>query len=97
MIHGIINVYKEKGIHFPRCGGETPRDRRTERRSDTPGHLIRMRQVSFRCVLGKATKLCDLLTDKDKTYEAVYASRHDNGHTGCYRCRILEERSQRRH
>ncbi len=33
--------------------------------------MIRMPKEYFRSALGKATKLCDLLTDKDKTYQAV--------------------------
>ena len=47
MIHGIINVYKEKGFTS----------------HDGVAKLL--------VCLGKATKLCDLLTDKNKTYEAV--------------------------
>ena len=35
------------------------------------GTLDRMRKECFRVCLGRATKVCDLLTDKDKTYEAV--------------------------
>ena len=48
MIHGIINVYKEKGFTSHDVVAKTPWDRGTEKKSDTPEHLIRMRQVFFR-------------------------------------------------
>lgn len=70
MIHGILNVYKEKGYtshdvvaklrgitHQKKIGHTGTLD------PDATGVL----PVCF----GKATKLCDLLTDKDKTYETV--------------------------
>ena len=34
-------------------------------------HWIRMRSVCCRCVWDVQQKLCDMLTDKDKVYEAV--------------------------
>ena len=42
-----------------------------KRRSVIPERLIRMRKECFRYVLDGQQKVCDLLTDKDKTYEAV--------------------------
>ena len=74
MIHGVLNVYKEKGytshdvvaklrgiIKQKKIGHTGPLD------PDAEGVL----PVCF----GKATKLCDLLTDKDKTYQAVLAQK----------------------
>ena len=70
MVNGIINVYKEKGFtsfdvvakmrgifHQKKIGHTGTLD------PDATGVLP--------VCLGKATKVCDLLTDKDKTYEAV--------------------------
>lgn len=69
-MNGIINVYKEKGftshdvvaklrgiLHQKKIGHTGTLD------PDATGVLP--------VCLGNATKLCDLLTDKDKTYEAV--------------------------
>lgn len=53
MIHGIINVYKEKGFTSHDVVAKLRGNRSDKRRSDIQGHLIRMRQVSFRCVLEK--------------------------------------------
>ena len=70
MIHGIINVYKEKGFtshdvvaKLRGIVGQMKIGHTGTLDPDATGVL----QVS----LGKATKLCDLLTDKNKTYEAV--------------------------
>lgn len=52
MIHGIINVYKEKGFTSHDVVAKL-RGSSDKRRLDIQGHLIRMRQVSFRCVLEK--------------------------------------------
>lgn len=70
MIHGIINVYKEKGytshdvvaklrgiLHQKKIGHTGTLD------PDAVGVLP--------VCLGAGTKLCDLLTDRDKTYRAV--------------------------
>lgn len=70
MIHGIINVYKEKGftshdVVAKLCGivGQKKIGHTGTLDPDATGVLP--------VCLGKATKLCDLLTDKNKTYEAV--------------------------
>ena len=67
---GIIVIYKEKGF--------TSHDVVAKLRG-----ILKMRKIGHTGTLdpeaegvlpvcvGKATKLCDLLTDKDKTYEAV--------------------------
>ena len=68
MMDGIINVYKEKGY--------TSHDVVAKLRG-----ILRMKKITgtldpdaegvLPVCLGKATKLCDLLTDKTKTYQAV--------------------------
>ena len=69
MINGILNIYKEKVIHrmmwwlvFGNL--RTKEDRHT-------GTLDPDAEGVLPVCLGRATKVCDLLTDKDKTYEAV--------------------------
>ena len=70
MYNGMLNVYKEKGftshdvvaklrgiLHQKKIGHTGTLD------PDATGVLP--------VCLGKGTKLCDMLTDKDKTYEAV--------------------------
>jgi tRNA pseudouridine55 synthase len=70
MYNGVINVYKEKGftsfdvvaklrgiLHQKKIGHTGTLD------PDAEGVLV--------VCLGSATKLCDILTDKDKSYEAV--------------------------
>ena len=70
MIHGIINVYKEKGFtshdvaaKLRGISGQTKIGHTGTLDPDAEGVL----PVS----LGRATKVCELLTDKDKTYRAV--------------------------
>lgn len=70
MINGIINVYKEQGF--------TSHDVVAKLRG-----ILKMKKIGHTgtldpdavgvlpVCLGKGTKLCDLLTDKDKTYETV--------------------------
>ena len=66
MINGILNIYKEKGY--------TSHDVVARLRGifgqKKIGHDPDAEGVLPVC-LGRATKVCDLLTDKDKTYEAV--------------------------
>ncbi len=57
MIHGIINVYKEQGFTSHDVVAKLQGNRRTKEKSDIQGHLIRMRQVSFR-VSWKSNKAC---------------------------------------
>lgn len=70
MIHGILNVYKEKGYtshdvvaRLRRITGQKKIGHTGTLDPDAVGVL----PVCF----GKGTKLCALLTDEDKTYEAV--------------------------
>lgn len=70
MIHGVINIYKEKGYTshdvVARLRGIVG-----QKKIGHTGTLDPEAQGVLPVCLGKATKLCDLLTDKDKTYEAV--------------------------
>ena len=84
MIHGIINIYKEKGYtshdvvaKLRRIVGQKKIGHTGTLDPDATGVL----PVCF----GKATKLCDLLTDKDKTYETVTAAWAGNRYTGYIR------------
>ena len=70
MIHGVLNIYKEKGYT---SHDVVARLRRIvgQKKIGHTGTLDPKAEGVLPVCLGKATKLCDLLTDKDKTYEAV--------------------------
>ena len=70
MIHGVLNIYKEKGYT---SHDVIARLRRIvgQKKIGHTGTLDPEAEGVLPVCLGKATKLCDLLTDKDKTYEAV--------------------------
>ena len=70
MIHGVLNIYKEKGYT---SHDVVTRLRRIvgQKKIGHTGTLDPEAEGVLPVCLGKATKLCDLLTDKDKTYEAV--------------------------
>lgn len=70
MIHGIINVYKEKGFTSHDVVAKL-RGIAGQKKIGHTGTLDPDATGVLPVCLGKATKLCDLLTDKDKTYEAV--------------------------
>ena len=70
MINGILNIYKEKGYTshdvvavLRKVAGQKKIGHTGTLDPDATGVLP--------VCLGRATKLCDLLTDRDKTYEAV--------------------------
>ena len=91
MIHGIINVYKEKGFTSHDVVAKL-RGIVGQKKIGHTGTLDPDVTGVLPVCLGKATKLCDLLTDKDKTYEAVMLlgmTTDTQDVTG----RILEERS----
>ena len=91
MIHGIINVYKEKGFTSHDVVAKL-RGIVGQKKIGHTGTLDPDATGVLPVCLGKATKLCDLLTDKDKTYEAVMLlgmTTDTQDVTG----RILEERS----
>ncbi len=70
MIHGVINVYKEKGFTSHDVVAKL-RGIVGQKKIGHTGTLDPDATGVLPVCLGKATKLCDLLTDKDKTYEAV--------------------------
>ena len=91
MIHGIINVYKEEGFTSHDVVAKL-RGIVGQKKIGHTGTLDPDATGVLPVCLGKATKLCDLLTDKDKTYEAVMLlgmTTDTQDVTG----RILEERS----
>lgn len=70
MINGIINVYKEKGFTSHDVVAKL-RGILKQKKIGHTGTLDPDATGVLPVCLGKATKLCDMLTDKDKTYEAV--------------------------
>lgn len=70
MVNGIINIYKEKGYTsfdvVARMRGITH-----QKKIGHTGTLDPDAEGVLPVCLGKATKVCDLLTDKDKEYETV--------------------------
>lgn len=70
MYHGIINVYKEKGFTSHDVVAKLRSITRQKKIGHT-GTLDPDAEGVLPVCLGKGTKLCELLTDHDKTYEAV--------------------------
>ena len=70
MIHGVINIYKEKGYTSHDVVAKL-RGILKQKKIGHTGTLDPAAEGVLPVCLGKATKLCDLLTDKNKTYEAV--------------------------
>ena len=70
VINGVINIYKEKGYTSHDVVAKLRGILRQKKIGHT-GTLDPDAEGVLPVCLGKATKLCDLLTDKQKTYEAV--------------------------
>ena len=70
MANGIINVYKEQGFTSFDVVAKL-RGMLHQKKIGHTGTLDPDAQGVLPVCLGKATKVCDLLTDKDKVYEAV--------------------------
>ena len=70
MINGIINVYKEKGFTSFDVVAKM-RGMFHQKKIGHTGTLDPDAEGVLPVCLGKATKVCDLLTDKDKEYKAV--------------------------
>ena len=70
MINGIVNVYKEKGYTSFDVVAKLRGILKTRKIGHT-GTLDPDAEGVLPVCLGKATKVCDLLTDKNKEYEAV--------------------------
>lgn len=70
MINGILNIYKEKGYTshdvVARLRGIVG-----QKKIGHTGTLDPAAEGVLPVCLGRATKVCDILTDKDKTYETV--------------------------
>ena len=70
MIHGVLNVYKEKGYTSHDVVAKL-RGIVKQKKIGHTGTLDPDAEGVLPVCFGKATKLCDMLTDKDKTYQAV--------------------------
>lgn len=70
MIHGIINVRKEKGFTSHDVVAKL-RGITKQKKIGHTGTLDPDAEGVLPVCFGKATKLCDMLTDKEKEYEAV--------------------------
>ncbi len=70
MINGIINVYKEKGYTSHDVVAKL-RGILKQKKIGHTGTLDPDAEGVLPVCLGNGTKLCDMLTDKNKTYEAV--------------------------
>lgn len=70
MINGVINIYKEKGFTSHDVVAKL-RGIVGQKKIGHTGTLDPDAEGVLPVCLGRATKLCDMLTDKDKTYEAV--------------------------
>lgn len=70
MINGVLNIYKEKGYTSHDVVAKLRGITRQKKIGHT-GTLDPDAEGVLPVCLGKATKLCDMLTDKNKTYEAV--------------------------
>lgn len=70
MIHGVLNIYKEQGFTSHDVVAKL-RGIVKQKKIGHTGTLDPDAEGVLPVCLGKATKLCDMLTDKDKTYEAV--------------------------
>lgn len=70
MINGIINVYKEKGYTSHDVVAKL-RGIFQQKKIGHTGTLDPDAEGVLPVCLGKATKACGLLTEKDKVYEAV--------------------------
>lgn len=70
MVHGILNIYKEKGYTSHDVVAKL-RGIVGQKKIGHTGTLDPDATGVLPVCLGKATKVCDLLTDKDKTYRAI--------------------------
>lgn len=70
MLHGVLNIYKEKGYTSHDVVAKL-RGIVGQRKIGHTGTLDPDATGVLPVCLGKATKVCDMLTEKDKTYEAV--------------------------
>ena len=71
MYDGVINIYKEKGFTSFDVVAKL-RGILIQKKIGHTGTLDPDAEGVLVVCLGKATKLCDILTDKNKSYEAVF-------------------------
>lgn len=82
---GIINVYKEKGFTSHDVVAKLRGILRMKKIGHT-GTLDPAAEGVLPVCLGKGTRLCDMLTDKTKTYRAVLLLGQEDGYPGHYGC-----------
>ena len=83
MMNGIINIYKEKGFTSFDVVAKLRGILKTRKIGHT-GTLDPDAEGVLPVCVGKATKICELLTDETKEYEAVMLlGRTTTGHAGC--------------
>ena len=70
MVHGVINIHKEQGYTSHDVVAKL-RGIVGQKKIGHTGTLDPDATGVLPVCLGKATKLCDMLTDKNKTYETV--------------------------
>ena len=70
MIHGVINIYKEKGYTSHDVVAKL-RGILKQKKIGHTGTLDPDAEGVLPVCLGAGTRLCDMLTDKDKTYRTV--------------------------
>ena len=70
MLNGVLNIYKERGYTSHDVVAKL-RGITHQKKIGHTGTLDPDAEGVLPVCLGKATRLCDLLTDKDKTYETV--------------------------
>ena len=83
MVHGVINIRKEKGFTSHDVVAKL-RGILGQKKIGHTGTLDPDATGVLPVCLGKATKLCDMLTDKDKTWKG-------NGHSGYIRNSVIRK------
>lgn len=79
--NGILNVYKEQGYTSHDVVAKL-RGILKQKKIGHTGTLDPAAEGVLPVCLGKATKVCELLTDKDKTYQADSAPWRRHGYAG---------------
>ena len=85
MINGILNIYKEKKVIHRMMWWLVFGESSDKKKIGHTGTLDPDAEGVLPVCLGRATKVCDLLTDKDKTYEAVLLLGKRNRYSRYYR------------
>ena len=96
MVNGILNVYKEKGYTSHDVVAKL-RGIVGQKKIGHTGTLDPDAEGVLPVCLGRATKVCDMLTEKDKTYEAVLLLRKRDRYPGYFRNCAESGRDRRTH